>query len=261
MWYYWSMAKTKETLQLEDALRQRSRKKREYGCEEVTIGFTYENKGNEIVDFMSMDAHEVFRCYEIKISLSDLKSNNALSWYGDYNYLVISEDLWMRDIDFDNYIPPYAGILVSDDLQTMRNAKKKAVSDTDRKMLKDSLLRSLYWRMVQYQDAGSDEILKQLQKDQDALKNEYEQYRRQVDRTMFTEEDYVRYYGMNHQCSPDLEQMAKGEREQYFLRKEGKMAWQKEDDHLCCPVCGYRTKLKSAFCPACGVDLRQLIRK
>lgn len=255
------MAKTEETLQLEDALRTRSRKKREYGCEEVTIGFAWENKGNEIVDYMSMDAHETFRCYEIKITASDLKSDNALSWYGDYNYLVISEDLWMRDIDFDNYIPPYAGILVSENLQTMRNAKKKTVSDTDRAMLKDSLLRSLYWRMVQYRDAGDDALLRQMQKDQEQLQAEYDQYRRQVDRTMFAQEDYVRYYGLNHQCSISLEQQAKVEREQYFLRTEGKFIWQKDEQGLCCPVCGYHTDEKTAFCPACGADLRPVKQK
>lgn len=85
------MAKTEETKMLERSLEERSRKKREYGCEEVTIGFKHEGHGDEIVDYMTMDADEVFRCYELKVTLADLKTDNKLSWYGDYNYLVISD--------------------------------------------------------------------------------------------------------------------------------------------------------------------------
>ena len=100
--------------QLEQALERDSRKKREYGCTEVTIGFRHNGHGDEIVDYMSMDAREIFRCYELKVSFSDLKSNNHLSWYGDYNYLVISERMLLRPIPYDNYVPPYVGILAGE---------------------------------------------------------------------------------------------------------------------------------------------------
>ena len=48
--------KTKETLEIEDQLRKMCRKKRLYGCEEVTIGFYNSGHGNEICDFMTMDS-------------------------------------------------------------------------------------------------------------------------------------------------------------------------------------------------------------
>ena len=74
------MAKTKETIAIEHALSDMCRKKRIYGCEEVTIGFPNDGHGNEIVDFMSMDSKGILRCYEIKISLADLHSNAKKSW-------------------------------------------------------------------------------------------------------------------------------------------------------------------------------------
>ena len=60
------MSKTQETLSLEAALYALSEKKRYYGCTEVTIGFKKTGHGDEIVDFMSLDADGIFRCYEIR---------------------------------------------------------------------------------------------------------------------------------------------------------------------------------------------------
>ena len=48
--------KTNETLEIEEQLRKTCRKKRLYGCEEVTIGFYNSGHGNEICDFMTMDS-------------------------------------------------------------------------------------------------------------------------------------------------------------------------------------------------------------
>ena len=61
----------------------------EYGTIEVKIGTAKNHKKAEYVDFMSYDMRKnIFRCYEIKVSLSDLKSKANMSWYGNYNYLV-----------------------------------------------------------------------------------------------------------------------------------------------------------------------------
>ena len=87
------MAKRQETLDIEAALGQMCREKRIYGCKEVTIGFPHQKMGNEICDFVTMDSKGTFRCYEIKVSLSDLQSSAKKSWYGIYNYLVITKEL------------------------------------------------------------------------------------------------------------------------------------------------------------------------
>lgn len=260
------MAKTKETLALEAVLDERSRKKREYGCAEVTIGFKHDHHGDEIVDYMSMDAEDVFCCYELKVSLNDLRSDNKKSWYGDYNYLVISEGLWARVSDFDQYIPPYVGILAGHDLVPKRNAKRKSVSEENRAMLKSSLLRSVYWKMVQNRDSQDLEMMKNLKKELETVKSAYETDKLNAERITWTYEDYERYYRLNRQ-SPQmsLEKLAKQEREQYFARKKGMFSWQKNEDTYVCPQC-HKPALYdkdgnvvlSDCCPHCGSDLRKI---
>ncbi len=256
------MTKTRQTISLENSLEDRSRKKREYGCTEVTIGFAYQKHGDEIVDYMSMDAHRVFRCYEIKVTLADLKTDNRKSWYGDYNYLVVSQSLWMRNVEWDNYIPPYVGILVGEQLDSKRNAKKKNISDEDRQMLEDSLLRSVYWKMSQYKDAQDLEQLKQLRKQLEEVQENFETYRQKVDALIFDSEDYEEYYRKNHQSEQfSISSQAKQERLEYFNRIKGKMTWKTD----LCPVChkealkdGSGNHIYTDFCPFCGVDLRKL---
>lgn len=60
------MAKRKETLEIENILNEMYKKKRLYGCEEVTIGFYNNGHVNKIVDFCTMDSKGILRCYEIK---------------------------------------------------------------------------------------------------------------------------------------------------------------------------------------------------
>lgn len=259
------MAKTEETLKLEEALKEQSRKKREYGCTEVTIGFKHEGHGDEIVDYMSMDAREVFRCYELKVSYSDLKSDNHLSWYGDYNYLVISERMRLRPIPYDNYIPPYVGILAGTDLTVIRQAKKRNVSDENRGMLKDSLLRSVYWRMEQYRESADVSLLKQYQKEKEALLQANEDMKKADDLMRFNYEDYETWYRKNHQISSfTIAEGAKEERRQYSLREKDEMTWRTEEEHHVCPVCHGRAvkdeqgrEVLSPYCPYCGSDLRR----
>ena len=38
---------------------------------------------------------DLFRCYEIKVTMQDFRSKAKKSWYGNYNYLVISSKLYM----------------------------------------------------------------------------------------------------------------------------------------------------------------------
>ena len=49
---------------------------KEYGTTEITIQFPKKKK--ELVDFMSYDARkDIFRCYEIKVSMNDFRSKAA----------------------------------------------------------------------------------------------------------------------------------------------------------------------------------------
>lgn len=70
---------------------------KEYGTTEVTIDFQRNGNGRELVDFMSYDAKkDVFRCYEIKVTIEDWHSKAKKSWFGNYNYLVVSKDLYEK---------------------------------------------------------------------------------------------------------------------------------------------------------------------
>ena len=64
------MAKTEETLKLERAIFFATQKTGVFSCFEVTIGFF----GNERVDYMTFDTKGIWRCYEIKTSMSDFNS-------------------------------------------------------------------------------------------------------------------------------------------------------------------------------------------
>lgn len=248
------MAKTQATIDLENALDESGRKKREYGCKEVTIGFHREGHGDEIVDYMTMDAQSVFRCYELKVTLSDLKTDNKKSFYGDYNYLVVSESLYRQNPVWDNWIPPYCGILCGTLLKTVRSARKKQISDDTRNMLKDSLIRTLYWKMVTYMDADKLAESKELQKQLEAEKEEIEEKLREADEKLWTYDDFERYYRLNHQ-NPGftIAVQAKEERKQYADRKNHHLIY----DHTCMR-CGFHLRGGEKYCPSCGMDLRLL---
>lgn len=167
------MAKRKETLQLEASLDYMTREKGIYGCEEITIGFVGKGHGNEIVDFMTMDSKGIIRCYEIKVTVQDLKSKAAKSWYGNYNYLCVSLDLFNKIPDWTPYLPDGVGLIVGTEssfnpkgtlsLQTIVNPKKREVDLETQIMLKESMVRSMYYKMQKYKDAKSLEKQKELQ--------------------------------------------------------------------------------------------------
>ncbi|MBR2810695.1 MAG: hypothetical protein IKD69_04870 [Solobacterium sp.] len=248
--------KTKETLDLEKALQERAVKRREYGTQEVTVGFAHDGHGDEIADFMTIDSDGIVRCYELKVSLADLRSEAKKSWYGDYNYLVVSDSLDAASPNWGNYIPPYVGILVGKGLKTRRSAKKKEISEETRNMLRDSLIRTLFWKMEGYRDADSLEKTKELQKKLKETEEAFDAYKITHDRLVFEAEDYALYYGRNHQAQGvSLTELARRERREYFQRQKGQMTWVNGR----CPVCGYEGQ-ESDWCPACGSDLRRLAK-
>lgn len=126
---------------------------KEYGTTEVTIDFQRNGNGRELVDFMSYDAKKnLFRCYEIKVTMADFKSKAKKSWYGNYNYLVLSKDLYLEQSleDWKMSIPSHVGILVvnpeSQSRKTIRKAVFTEISEEDKDMLKRSLIRTLFYQ-------------------------------------------------------------------------------------------------------------------
>lgn len=173
------MAKRQETLDIEAALGQMCREKRIYGCKEVTIGFPHQKMGNEICDFVTMDSKGTFRCYEIKVSLSDLQSSAKKSWYGIYNYLVITKELADKVEDWDKFLPKDIGILVlmqyasHPELYSIRKAKRKVISSEMQNILQESLIRTLYNKMEKYRSIADGRAEAKLKKELNELRKNY----------------------------------------------------------------------------------------
>lgn len=125
---------------------------KEYGTNEVTIDFQRNGNGREIVDFLSYNPKtEEFRCYEIKVSMEDFKSKAKKSWVGNYNYLVLSEELFLqKELDWwKKEVPVEVGIIVINTNTCERNCIKKAkfvACSVDKKALKNSLIRTLFYQ-------------------------------------------------------------------------------------------------------------------
>ena len=100
---------------------------------------------------MSYDAkNDIFRCYEIKISMADFKSNAKKSWCGNYNYLVISKELYEKQpfSEWKNAIPKEVGIIVVNTDAGKKDCIKRSIKkEVDNKnALKNSLLRSMFYQ-------------------------------------------------------------------------------------------------------------------
>lgn len=147
--------KTKETEQLEHDIRVATRKVGVFGCFEVTIGYA----GKERVDFMTYEpAKKIFRCYEIKATKKDFHSPAKKSFVGDYNYFVLTKELWeaVKD-EIPNEIGVYAGQLCKKKAKrsplpdTMKYEMRRTIEGKStrieipmREVLMESMVRSLY---------------------------------------------------------------------------------------------------------------------
>ena len=127
------MAKTEETLKLEKDIFRATKKTGVFGCFEVTIGFF----GKERVDYMTYDTKGIFRCYEIKTSVSDFRSKSKNTFCGHYNYYVLTKEVYEKVKD---EIPKHVGVFVSGCFHK-KPIKQKLDIPID--VLKDSMIRSL----------------------------------------------------------------------------------------------------------------------
>ncbi|MNW32216.1 hypothetical protein D3C74_91560 [compost metagenome] len=127
------MAKTKQTLEMEDAILKATSKMGVFGCFEVTIGWY----GKERVDYMTYDTKGIWRCYEVKVSKSDFQSNAHNTFVGNYNYYVMPKDLYEQVKD---KIPEHIGVYLGGTL--IKRAKRRELG-VDDQILKDCMIRSL----------------------------------------------------------------------------------------------------------------------
>ncbi|MDF9763840.1 hypothetical protein OKW24_005736, partial [Peribacillus simplex] len=127
------MAKTELTIQLERQIYSATKKQGIFGCFEVTIGWS----GNERVDYMTYDTKGIWRCYEIKVSVSDFRSKAKNTFCGHFNYYVMTKELYEKVKD---EIPSHIGVYLGN--YSVKKAKRQELI-VDEQELKDSLIRSL----------------------------------------------------------------------------------------------------------------------
>ena len=104
----------------------------------------------EIVDFIIYQNDGIFRCFEIKSSKDDFLSGQRLSFYGDYNYLVIPNTLLseLEDLDlFKTLKWQGIGILLinlkQETITVHRKPKKKIINLGLKNILLESMVQSL----------------------------------------------------------------------------------------------------------------------
>ncbi|WP_414152945.1 hypothetical protein ACKN8S_13155 (plasmid) [Limosilactobacillus reuteri] len=85
---------TEETKQIKVALAKHSKALIRHGVQEVTIGHITGGKGYDRCDYVEFDNNMNFYAYEIKVSVSDLNSNNKLSYCANKNYLVVNQTVY-----------------------------------------------------------------------------------------------------------------------------------------------------------------------
>lgn len=84
------MAKTEQTIELEEYIYKYTEDLGVFGCAEVGLG----DAG--IVDFITIERGQVVRCYELKITKSDFLSTAKKTFIGEYNYYVIPSALYAK---------------------------------------------------------------------------------------------------------------------------------------------------------------------
>ena len=164
---------------------------------------------------MTMDSKGIIKCYELKVTLQDLKSDAKKSWYGHYNYLVISRELYNQVLDWNAYTPKHIGIIVGESLESKRKAKKCEVNAKTETMLKESMIRSMYWKMQKYKDAQTLDKQKQLQSKIRELKRERDNAYNRALKAERIVSDYETYKYFNDGIEIDLEELSKEEKEKY----------------------------------------------
>lgn len=164
------MAKSDLTVQLERAIYKQTKKLGTFGCFEVTIGWY----GKERVDYMTMDTKGIFRCYEIKVSLSDFRSKAKKTFCGHFNYFVLTDELYEK---VKSEIPPHIGVYVYGRL--MKRAKKQILPISE-EVLKNSLIRSLSRDVDKSYRSANPEAVVALQRLVSYYKRERDKYRREA---------------------------------------------------------------------------------
>lgn len=139
------MTKTLDTKNVEHALWRFTHKLGVYGCFEVTLGLGMTRDHKEIVDYITYDKNGVVRCYEIKTSYADFKSSARKSWWGNFNYLVVTPEVCSK-IEANRDIIGGIGIYVVGENglpESVRRGSRHQLTAGERVSIIESMVRSM----------------------------------------------------------------------------------------------------------------------
>lgn len=88
----------------------------------------------KIVDLMLYNINtKIWRCYEIKISVSDFHSKNGHNFVGNYNYYILTNEVYEQVKD---EIPDYVGVYLSNRMyEPIKRAKRQDLKFSQEEML------------------------------------------------------------------------------------------------------------------------------
>lgn len=169
------IAKTEQTLELEQQIYKATQKTGVFCCFEVTIGFRKDYTRKEIqprVDYVTYDTKGTWRCYEIKVSKADFYSKAEHTFVGHYNYYVMPQELY-EQVKED--IPAHVGVYAG---QTCIKNPKKQELGVPEDLLKDSLIRSLTRYFQRSVDSDDKSLIEKKNRTINRLHKEKETYYR-----------------------------------------------------------------------------------
>lgn len=210
------MSKSQATKDIEESLYTMVKNKRLYGCSEVTIGFYNNGHGNEIVDFCTMDSKGIIKCYEIKVTLADLKSKAKLSWYGHYNYLVVTKELYDKLTDdlITTYLPNFIGIMIPDrwsdtGFSIVKRSKKQDISIDTEIMMKESLIRTLSYKVNKIRNSNNLNLLSSLKSEITRLTKKLNEVNNNYQSLLFRVQFFERFLNRNYNYNFKLDDLSK----------------------------------------------------
>lgn len=113
---------------------------------------------------MTYSIDNTIRCYEIKVDFSELNNKKRQTFICDYNYLVISQELWEKLAQDDELMWKYKnwGIYVFSEkhmsLKCVKKSKKQNVLLGNRITALESMVRSLNQKVDYFHEKEKNEI-------------------------------------------------------------------------------------------------------
>ncbi|WP_042402992.1 hypothetical protein [Geomicrobium sp. JCM 19037] len=123
---------------------------------------------------MTYDTKGVWRCYEIKTSVSDFRSKSKNTFVGHLNYYVMPHELFTKVRD---EIPAHIGVYVNG-ISVDKRAKRQELL-IDEQVLKDSFIRSLDREHQKFYKSQSKTIIQNTERKLRNLEQSKERYQQE----------------------------------------------------------------------------------